>query len=175
MSDREEIRDLCFAYTFCLDDGDFAGVGELLEHAALVPEMAGVEQRSIYGQEAVENFYRQQVILYSRGRPMTRHLITNQVIKVDPDLGTATSRCYFTVLQRPPGIEYHIVVGGQYHDRFELVDGTWRFAEKRIQVDHLNDIENHFRISAGHTATAEPDRSLSRSSSGSTWSPSVDE
>jgi hypothetical protein len=148
MDDRDEIRDLCFAYTFCLDDGDFAGVGNLLEHAALHPDMAGVIGDDIRGREAVEAFYRDQVITYSRDRPMTRHLITNQVIVIDDDRATATSRCYFTVLQRPPGIDFHIVVGGQYHDRFERVDGRWRFTEKRIQVDHLNDIENHFRISS---------------------------
>jgi hypothetical protein len=151
MNDLDEIRNLCFAYTFCLDDGDFAGVGELLKHAILRPDMAGVAGQDIQGRAAVEEFYRGQVITYSRGRPMTRHLITNQVITVDGKRRTAQSRCYFTVLQRPPGIDFHIVVGGQYHDRFERVDGTWRFTEKRIQVDHLNDIENHFRISAEHS------------------------
>lgn len=152
MDDLDEIRHLCFAYTFCLDDGDFAGVGDLLEYATLRPDMAGVTAVDIQGRTAVEEFYRAQVITYSRERPMTRHLITNQVVIVDDERLTARSRCYFTVLQRPPGIDFHIVVGGQYHDRFERVDGHWRFTEKRIQVDHLNDIENHFRISAGHTA-----------------------
>jgi hypothetical protein len=150
MSDRDEIRDLCFAYTFCLDDGDFAGVGDLLEHATLRPDMPGVDGGGLVGREAVEEFYRAQVITYSRERPMTRHLITNQVITLDAEAGIAASRCYFTVLQRPPGLDFHIVVGGQYHDRFERVGGRWRFTEKRIQVDHLNDIERHFRISEEH-------------------------
>jgi hypothetical protein len=150
MDDRDAIRDLCFAYTFCLDDGDFAGVGALLEHATLQPDMPGVVGEKIHGRDGVEAFYRAQVITYSRGRPMTRHLITNQVIAIDDERRTASSRCYFTVLQRPPGIGYHVVVGGQYHDEFERIGDVWRFTSKRIQVDHLNDIEHHFRITDEH-------------------------
>lgn len=146
MTDQDEIRDLCYTYTFHLDDGDFAGVGALLEHGTLRPSMPGVVGDDITGREAVEAFYRKQVVVYKRGRPMTRHLITNQVIVIDESGLTAKSRCYFTVLQRPTGMDYHIVVGGQYRDEFEKIDGTWRFSLKNIQVDHLNDIENHFHI-----------------------------
>ncbi|WP_243653834.1 nuclear transport factor 2 family protein [Pseudonocardia endophytica] len=81
---------------------------------------------------------------YKNGDPRTRHLITNQLIELDGD--TARSRCYFTVLQRATGHDYQIVVGGRYHDRFAKVDGSWRFTEKVIQVDHLNRIELHFAI-----------------------------
>jgi hypothetical protein len=146
MTDRDDIRDLCFTYTFHLDDGDFAAVGLLLENAILRPTMPGVEGVDIGGRDAVEAFYRKQVVTYKRGRPMTRHLITNQVIVFGDNGLTARSRSYFTVLQRPPGLPFQIVVGGQYRDEFEKVDGSWRFTLKNIQVDHLNDIENHFRI-----------------------------
>ncbi|WP_211593294.1 nuclear transport factor 2 family protein [Microbispora sp. H10836] len=149
MDDIEQIKALCFGYTFCLDEGDFEGVGEFLREAVLQPDMPGVEGERISGRDAIEEFYRAQVITYSRGRPMTRHLITNQVITFE-GTDAAKSRCYFTVLQRPPGADYHIVVGGQYHDRFVREDGSWRFTEKRIQVDHLNDIQNHFRITPEH-------------------------
>jgi hypothetical protein len=148
MSDYEAIRALCFTYTFRLDEGDFAGVGELLADAALRPVMAGVRSEELVGSAAIERFYTEQVVTYKNGRPMTRHLITNQLIELAPDALSATSRCYFTVLQRPPGLEFQIVVGGQYHDRFAKVDGVWRFTDKAIQVDHLNAIEHHFTIAA---------------------------
>lgn len=147
MTDRDEIRDLCFTYTFHLDDGEFDEVGELLRHAVLRPTMAGVVGDDIVGADAVAEFYRDQVVTYSRGRPMTRHLITNQIISIDRDGLKAASRSYFTVLQRAPGLDFHVVVGGRYNDEFEKVDGSWRFTLKDIVVDHLNDIENHFRIS----------------------------
>ena len=149
MTNQDDIRDLCFAYTFCLDDGDFAGVGELLSNAALRPMMAGVLAVDLQGRAAIEDFYRSQVVTYSKGRPMTRHLITNQVVTLNDEGETARSRCYFTVLQRVPGFDYHIVAGGQYHDEFEKAEGKWRFTRKNIQVDHLNDIGNHFRIRTG--------------------------
>jgi SnoaL-like domain len=143
--DLQAIRNLCYAYTFALDEGDFAAVGLLLEDATLRPVMPGVGDEGVRGRAAVERFYRDQVVTYSRGRPMTRHLITNHAIEVDED-DTARSRCYFTVLQRPPGLPYQIVVGGRYDDRFAKRDGAWRFTERAIHVDHLNEIGHHFRI-----------------------------
>lgn len=145
-ADRDEIRELGHRYTFALDDGDFAAVGALMVDAALVPDMPGVPGVPIEGRVAIEEFYREQVVVYSRGRPMTRHLVTNQVIEGSPEEG-ASSRAYFTVLQRPPGRDYRLVVGGQYLDAFRKVDGVWRFTQKRIRVDHLNEIQYHFKIS----------------------------
>jgi hypothetical protein len=153
MSDYEAIRALTAEYTFRLDEGDFAGVGELLEHAVLRPSMVGVQGKDLHGRTEIEEFYRQQVITYKNDKPMTRHLLTNQVITLNDEATAATSRCYFTVLQRPPGQPYQIVVGGQYFDRLTKLDGAWRFAEKMIQVDHLNAIEHHFRISAEHASS----------------------
>jgi len=151
MNSKDDIRELCYLYTFLLDDGDFGGVGALLAHATLRPTMPGVAGVDITGEAAIAAFYAEQVVTYSRGRPMTRHLVTNQIITVSSEGETASSRSYFTVLQRAPGYDFHIVVGGQYQDAFECIRGEWRFTRKDIQVDHLNDIENHFRIS--------PDRS----------------
>ena len=146
MSDQDDIRDLCFQYTYHLDDGEFDDVASLLAHAVLTPTMAGVEPVEIRGEEAIAAFYRDQVVTYSRGRPMTRHLITNQIIRVDETATRARSKAYFTVLQRVPGQEYHVVVGGRYHDEFEKVDGRWRFVAKNIETEHFNDIHNHFHI-----------------------------
>jgi hypothetical protein len=148
--DLQAIRNLSYAYTFRLDEGDFAGVGELLADATLSPTMPGVRGEEIRGREAVEHFYTEQVVTYDNGRPMTRHLITNHSIEFDEERTSAEARCYFTVLQRPPAEPYQIVVGGQYFDRFEKVDGEWRFASKVIQVDHLNAIGFHFKIAAEH-------------------------
>jgi hypothetical protein len=152
VTDHDELRELSYRYTFALDDGDFAAVARILEHAVLRPDMPGVAGEPVSGRAALEEFYHSQVVVDSRGRPMTRHLITNQVIELADDRLTATSRSYFTVLQRPAGEPYQIVVGGQYHDTFDRVDGRWRFSSKRIQVEHLNAIEHHFRIANEHSA-----------------------
>ena len=145
-NDYEEIRNLSYRYTFLLDAGDFRAVGELLAEATLQPIMAGVRGEELRGSEAIEEFYSGQVVTYRDGDPRTRHLITNQLIELDSGGLNASSRCYFTVLQRPPKLPYQIVVGGQYYDRFKKVDGAWRFVMKAIQVDHLNEIQHHFLI-----------------------------
>jgi hypothetical protein len=144
--DYEHIRALSYRYTFHLDAGDMAAVGELLANAVLRPAMPGVRDEAIRGRQAITEFYMGQVVTDDRGDPRTRHLITNQLIEPGPEPDTATSQCYFTVLQRPPKEPFQLVVGGRYHDRFAKVDGAWRFAEKEIQVDHLNAIEHHFVI-----------------------------
>lgn len=143
---RDEIRALCHRYTFALDGGDFATVGELLGAGGLRPSMPGVVGELIVGAEAIVQFYTDQVVTYRDGDPRTRHLITNEVIDIADSGRTAESHCYFTVLQRAPHHDYQLVVGGRYHDRFERVDGRWRFVEKTIHVDHLNKIELHFQI-----------------------------
>ena len=144
--DHEAIRNLAFEYTFRLDAGDFDGVAELLSGAVLRPAMPGVAGEGLRGAEAIRAFYSEQVVTYGDGDPRTRHLITNQAIELDREAGAASSRCYFTVLQRPPKLPYAIVVGGRYEDRFAYADGAWRFTEKVIHVDHLNDIEHHFAV-----------------------------
>lgn len=142
MSDHEAIRSLSYAYTFALDAGDFAEVARILQHATL---RFGDDGRSVSGPEAIERFYASQVITYD-GDPRTRHLITNHVVDVTGD--TATGRCYFTVLQKRPGEPYGVILGGQYRDAFARVDGAWRFAEKHIRPEYLNDTTGHFRISS---------------------------
>lgn len=148
--DHEAIRNLAFEYTFRLDEGDFAGVAELLGDAVLRPAMPGVADDGLRGAESIRRFYSEQVVTDKHGKPRTRHLITNQAIELDREGGVASSRCYFTVLQAPPRLPYAIVVGGRYEDRFAKVDGTWRFTEKTIHVDYLNDISHHFKIAPEH-------------------------
>lgn len=155
MTEREEIQNLSYSYAFALDAGDFEAVGNLLAAGGLRPSMPGVVGDLIVGAKAITAFYSEQVITYQGHDPRTRHLISNQFIELAQDHLTADSRCYFTVLQRAPNHDYEIVVGGQYFDSFEKIDGRWRFAEKTIQVDHLNHIERHFNVADDRRAKSK--------------------
>jgi 3-phenylpropionate/cinnamic acid dioxygenase small subunit len=150
VDDLQAIRNLSYEYAFRLDDGDWAGVAELLADSGLRPVAAGMTADALRGRETIERFYAEQVVTYN-GKPRTRHLITNHLIELDSGGETASARCYFTVLQAVPRERLDIVVGGQYHDRFAKVDGAWRFIEKAIQVDYLNDIAKHFLITDEHS------------------------
>jgi len=147
--DFQAIRNLAYTYAFRLDEGDFDGVAELLADGTLRLAAAGMSDEEIRGRDAIRRFYTEQVVTFE-GKPRTRHEITNHAIEMDPGGGSATSRCYFTVLQAPPRLPFQIIIGGRYHDRFAKTDGVWHFTEKVINVDYLNDIAHHFRIAAEH-------------------------
>ena len=146
--DYEAIRKLCFQYTFLVDAGDFTGLAELISPGSLRPMMVGDIGAPLTTTDAIRDWYASQVVTYRNGDPRTRHLVTNQYIEIDTTGLSATSRSYFTVLQRPPRNAYAIVVGGQYFDSFAKAGGRWQFVEKMIQVDHLNaNIADHFVVS----------------------------
>lgn len=124
-----------------MDRGDLAGVGALFAHASYRagdgPELPG---------SAVEPLQRRVVILYEDGTPRTQHLVSNARIEVDEAAGRARARSVFTVLQAAPGRAPEPIVLGRYHDRFERVDGRWRFAARHILVDRVGDVSRHLRI-----------------------------
>ena len=35
------------------------------------------------------------------------------------------------------------IITGRYHDRFESVDGTWRFSERAYLMDLTGDLSSH--------------------------------
>jgi hypothetical protein len=71
-------------------------------------------------------------------------LITNLVIEHEDGATQANARSYFTVLQQKDGA-VQPVIAGRYHDRFEQVDGDWRFAERIIHPDLHGDLSKHMR------------------------------
>jgi hypothetical protein len=137
---RGEIANLIFSYAERMDAGDLAGVARLFEHAVY---RAG-DGPGLSWQE-VERVNREVVILHEDGTPRTKHVTTNLRIEVDEAAGRAACRSYFTVLQGLDG-SLQPIVAGRYHDAFERVDGTWRFAERRIHVDLVGDVARHLRI-----------------------------
>jgi 3-phenylpropionate/cinnamic acid dioxygenase small subunit len=148
--DHEEIRNLTFTYAYCLDEGDFDGVADVLQQATLRPVMAGMRGETFTGRTAIRAFYADQVVTFRDGDPRTRHLINNQLIAVDDRGAAAHARSYFTVLQAPPRLPLSIILSGQYDDSFVKGDDGWHFTEKTIRVDYLNDVSHHFRISTDH-------------------------
>jgi len=117
---------LVHRYAELLDDGDLDGVADLFAHATW---RSGGRVR--HGRDEVRRAY-DPVILYD-GVPRTKHVISNLIVEGD------TSRCYFTVVQ-----DGRAILVGRYHDRFEQVDGAWRFAERIIYADLVGDLSRHY-------------------------------
>ena len=130
MSDSQrEIENLLYTYAERIDLGDFEGVADLFEHAAITSPGA---PRGPGGRDAALAIYQKSTRLYEDGTPRTKHVTTNAIIEVDEANDTATSRAYFTVFQCLEDFPLQAIISGRYHDQFERVDSRWRFAERMM-------------------------------------------
>ncbi|WP_372346836.1 nuclear transport factor 2 family protein [Streptomyces sp. KL116D] len=143
-SSHRAIENLLARYAELVDDGDFAGLGALLEHAVFIGSGDPVS-----GRDAIEKMFRDMLIVYADGTPRTHHVTTNIAIDVDAAAATASSRSYVTVLQALPGSTLQPIAAGRYHDRFELRAGQWCFVERRARINLVGDVRHHLRAAAG--------------------------
>jgi 3-phenylpropionate/cinnamic acid dioxygenase small subunit len=145
-SDRQ-IENLIARYAFLVDDGDFAGLGELLEAADFT---------LVHGKAAVEELALSTLRTYADGTPRTRHVTTNLIIDVNEEAGTATSRSYFTVMQQADGFPLQPVATGRYRDAFERHDGTWHFTSRTVGDQLFGDLSHHVKRAAHQGTDTRP-------------------
>ena len=138
MDDHRAIENLLYRYAERIDAGDFEGVAELFRHATII---AAGGQHRIEGYEAVLAMYRGFTRLYDDGTPRTQHIVSNARVEVDGDSAQAHSR--FTVLQATDALALQAIIAGHYADRFERVDGAWRFAERAMIPTLYGDVSQH--------------------------------
>jgi len=137
--DEEAIRALVVAYAERLDAGDLDGVADLFANGVFRSARGGAP---LVGRDAVRSMYG-PVLLYEGGVPRTMHVLGNILVQPSADGDTATAQCTFTVLQAVTDGSLGPVLAGRYHDRFERVDGVWRFAERVVYPDLLGDLSGH--------------------------------
>jgi ketosteroid isomerase-like protein len=137
----ETITKLIYTYAERIDAGDFAGIGDLLEHATLTFERFG---DAVTGRDAIEHLYTRTTRRYEDGTPRTKHVMTNVIVDVADDESTASSRSYFTVLQAVPGaLALQPVIAGRYRHSYERTDGRWRVTAMHITIDLVGDLGHH--------------------------------
>ena len=142
MTAQEEITHLINKYAFTVDEGDLDAWASLFEHGELKPE---IDQPAVAGKEALLRGIKALIILHHDGTPRTKHLVSNVDIVVAEDGCSATSRCYFTVVQQTDSFPLKVIASGEYLDDFENVDGEWRFARREIKTDFVGDLSAHMR------------------------------
>ncbi len=141
--DHVAVTNLVYRYAELVDQGDFAGVGRLLAHAVITIEGMDFEQR---GAEVIQGVLEEWTRRYpDDGTPHTRHVFTNPIVEVDADAGTASVRSSFTVFQQVDEQPLQPIIIGRYHDRFERVDGVWRFSGRHLFNDLTGDLSRHLR------------------------------
>ena len=136
-----QIQNLIGMYAERIDLGDFAGIGELFAHAVITVE--GSHARTA-GAKDIQAMYEQWTRRYpDDGTPHTKHVTTNLIIEIDEAAGTATCRSYIAVFQQTASLPLQPILQGRYHDRFERVDGKWRFVHRHMFNDRLGDLSQH--------------------------------
>lgn len=150
MTNHGAVENLIARYAELVDDGDFAGLGELLADAVFIGSGAPLR-----GREAIERMFRETVILHEDGTPRTQHVVTNLAVELDEPAGTATARSYVTVLQALPDLPLQPIAAGRYHDRFQLTSGRWHFTERRVRITLLGNVTHHLRPARAQLAPEE--------------------
>jgi 3-phenylpropionate/cinnamic acid dioxygenase small subunit len=132
-SDEQQIANLVYRYADLVDAGQFEEVGAMFRNGTYA---------TLSGDQIAKGI-RSAVISYADGTPRTRHVTTNLSINIDGSAAAASST--FVVHQAAPGLALQVIVIGRYDDRFECVDGAWRFTERSIRMDLIGDMSHHLR------------------------------
>ena len=141
----QEIKNQIYAYAERLDGGDIAGFASLFEHATFRTHGVDHEWR---GAEAIQKLI-QDVVPFYAGVPATKHVITNVIVEMDESGETASARSYFTVFQSVQDFPLQPILAGRYHDRFQQIDGRWRYVDHLIFLDLFGDTRFHVKGAPG--------------------------
>lgn len=124
LEDRMEILDLAARYSHASDHGDGAALAETFTEDGIF-EGAGEPRQGRAAHLAATN------ALGASGL-VIRHFTSNPVIEGDGD--AATMLLYVEVKNLADPSTPMLV--GRYHDELRRVDGRWRFARRRVEVDY---------------------------------------
>jgi hypothetical protein len=142
--DRAAIVDLQSRYVFAMDYFDAEGYAAVFAEDGVLDWARG----PVVGRDAIFEFMDSRTYDFTRGAPeaetpdgrnwpsTVRHLITNQVIKVEGDKATAlTYWIQFNNNQDRSAVEWMLF--GSWYDEFVKVDGEWFFSLHRIHNEGI--------------------------------------
>jgi hypothetical protein len=141
LASQREIEQRIYRMGYHLEDGDFDAVGDLLAHATFGADRIG--RAAFRGRDEIREQYRRTNIVYPEGGRRTKEIYSNIVVQIHLETGTAASMTSFTVAQQVPGEPFALLVAGRYEDRWERVDGVWRWADRYIVAQYSNDLSKH--------------------------------
>lgn len=145
-SDYLQINNLMYRYAHLMDQADFDGVGEMFAHADVyLPNMQPFRSD---GAGLAAMFREWNHVYADTGTMRTRHVTTNLLLESD-GADRAKSQSYVVVFQATRTMPLQPVIAGTYLDRFEKVDGIWRFSERREEAhlfELLGDLSNHLKL-----------------------------
>jgi 3-phenylpropionate/cinnamic acid dioxygenase small subunit len=142
------INSLLMRYAEYIDGARFADAAALFEHSTyrleFPPEMGRSEDsETLEGAAAVQKLF-DGIHVYPDGTTRTKHAVTNVNIELEGD--TASSTCYAIVFQQTELLPLQPITGVKYIDRFERVNGEWRFVDRVLRGALLGDMSQHFPL-----------------------------
>jgi len=126
---REAIRDLALRYALAVDGKDLDALADLF-----VPDVDN--GRYGRGPDGVKRFYDQSL----RNFHCSMHLVGNHVIDIDDEdhaSGVVYCRAQHHVLEP----EHWFDMALAYWDRYERVDGSWRFRRRRVRTWYRQEVD----------------------------------
>jgi hypothetical protein len=146
-SDYLQIQNLLHRYAHLMDQADFDAVGQLFAHADVyMPGDAGTFRKDAAG---LANLWRRWNRVYrDTGTLRTRHITTNLILE-EAGRDHANGRCYVLVVQATPTFPLQPVIAGTYEDKFEKIQGVWRFVERREEFKNfelVGDLSSHLLL-----------------------------
>lgn len=146
MGSATAITNLLYRYAELMDAGQLEEVAAMFEHARVT--LGG--GKVVEGAAPMLEQWRAFVRIHPCGSPRTRHVITNPIVEIDEAAGTASCRSVYTVFQQTPELPLQAIASGRYHDTFERVGGTWRFATRDYSMlDYIGDLSQHLLLPVG--------------------------
>jgi hypothetical protein len=143
-----QITNLLGRYAECIDTGNLPGAADLFRRARIRVSSAatGAVDDGTVDADGVLRLWNDLIVMYADGTPRTKHVITNPIIEVDEDAGTATCRSYYTVTQQCDDFPLQVICTGRYHDAFERADDGWHYSFRDYSlIDQVGDMSHHIR------------------------------
>ena len=137
------IANLLYRYAELMDAGRLDECVDLFTHARVLLGDPANDDTPIVDRDGLAAVWQSMVRLHGDGTPRTRHLVATPIIEVADDGMKATCRSTYTVFQQVGDGPLQPIITGRYHDRFELVDGAWQFAERAYLMDLTGDLSSH--------------------------------
>lgn len=139
MNSAVEIMNLLSTYALYMDRGRLDDAAALFEDAVIITRQG--EQTDAAGLRAL---WEKSVRIYPDGTPRTKHVITNPIMEIDEEAGTALVRTYYTVLQATPDLPLQVIGAGRYRDEFTRTNGRWHFSKRYYyMIDKVGDMAAH--------------------------------
>lgn len=135
-AEREIYRILC-AYCEGIDTGDFDAVARIWEHGRWFFADGP-------GSEPVRRWLEENLIVYD-GIPRTKHQLSNVVIDVDDESGTAFVRCCVSVHQAAPDFPLQPIFVGRMNAEFVRLNDRWWWRSQEVLPDLIGDLSRHSR------------------------------